>query len=282
LSQYNGHHWFIARYPYGEESYPDGTQRREYAVLRDDFDREFNNNEQTAFWLTDDPTLELWGGDWVPGADSVSFTGRRWSSTEADATIVEAGIYTAPLLFDSDGNITGLGALSPTPTIPFPLVESDLLPGFSGRHGLVPDLDEYSWAPNGLEVVYAIVPLASYSNPEEGLWVAGASGPHTQIFSGLSQGPQWSPIGDKIAFFSGGSIMTLKPNGRSLKTIVPRTSTWTFNWLVWSPDGEHLVFNGEDEEDHNSDLFRATASGGDLVQLTVTSAPYRETVVRWR
>ncbi len=119
---HNNHRWFIYTYVISGEYYPDGiTSRSEVYALRDDFDPTLNNNATTAVQLTDDITLQPRVGstDWVRGDAQITFKGRRWSSPDPGASVAEGGIYTAPLLFDADGNIIGLAAQPAAPVIPF-------------------------------------------------------------------------------------------------------------------------------------------------------------------
>jgi len=262
---HNNYRWFIHTCPISGQYYPSGTLRTEVFALRADYDYVNNSNSNTRVQLTDDPTLQpvVLTADWVPGDQKISFKGRRWSSPEPDATIVEAGLYTAALVFGGDGNIIGLAAQPGTPAIVFPLVE--LAPG-----DLWPDFAAYCWNPTGTLVAYS-----NYADNE--LWVADLLDTHTRIYNGAHM-PQWSPGGDKIAFTGAGGIWTIKSNGTAAKLIIRNTSTWSFSHARWSPGSTHLVFTGQQVENnqYNQDVFRATATGGTLVNLTSTPAPLHE------
>jgi hypothetical protein len=262
---HGGHRWFVYVGVVTDQYYPNGSKRMEIVALRDDYQYAENNNSSTKVKLTDDITLEGWAPDWIPGDAQISFIGRRWSSAEPDATIVEGGIYTASLAFDAEGNITGLAAQPLAPAIPLPLLES---PAGGGQPGLAPDVLFYSWAPTGDMVAYS-------NRADSELLVADLLGGRTRIFAGNAHMPKWSPLGDKIAFTRGG-IWTIKINGTGAKEVVRSTSTWYFNHAHWSPDGKYLVFGGQNRLENNQDLFRATATGGDLVQLTSSPAPFLE------
>jgi hypothetical protein len=264
LTLYAEHRWFIeARAISG--SYPDGSVRKEVFAYRDDFDFTLNNNSVTRVRLTDDDTLQPAEGStaWVPG-DKISFTARRWSSAEPGATIVEGGLYTASVLLGADGNMIGLAAPPTTPTIPFPLSSSAW-----------PDLMSYSWDPTGMRVVYAAT---------TGLWLADQLGnPPTRIFTGIVRYPQWSPDGTKIAFANPNfGISTIKPNGTSLKEIIKRTSAWFFDRPFWSRTGSHIICTGGQSGVTNNEVFRATASGTYLTNLTLTPDPFIEHPNGWR
>lgn len=261
---YGNRRWFIYTYVIPDQYYPDGvTKRSEVFALREDFDVNLNNNASTKVQLTGDPTLQPQGGstDWVPGGSQISFRARRWSSAEPGATVVEGGIYTASLVFDLDGNIAGLAEQPDAPAISFPLFEAT--PGNPW-----PELADYCWDPSGTQVVYA-----GYGNVD--LWVANLLDEHTRIYAGGAYVPQWSPDGLKIVFTSGG-LVTIKPDGTSFKRIVRNTATWQFSRAYWSPDSKFLVFTGQQVNATNMDLFRATATGGSLTDVTPTGAPLQE------
>lgn len=260
---YNNHRWFIYTYVIAGEYYPDGTTKRsEVYALRDDFDPNFNNNPTTAVRLTGDITLQPRVGStaWIPGGSQISFKARRWSSAEPGATIVEGGLYTASLAFDAEGNIIGLVEAPASPSIEFPLIEAT--PGDPW-----PEMADYCWDPTGTQIAYA-----GYGNSE--LWVANLLNVHTRIFSGPAYVPQWSPDGAKIAFTYGG-IATIKPNGTGFKQILRNTSARSFFRAYFSPTGSHIVFTSQ-HSDGNMDLFRATATGGTVSNLTSTPAPFSE------
>lgn len=230
--------------------------------MRDDDDN-MNNNPVTRVQLTYDIDLQVQAGrNWLLGDQKISFEARRWSG----GVVVEGGVYTASPVFGADGNITGLAAQPTTPAISFPLVE--VSPG-----NLWPDLDDYSWAPEGDKVIYTRV-------GNRDLTVADLLGsPHQRIFTGSARNPQWSPAGTKIAFSSGSSIFTIKPNGSQLKAIVSAFQNWTFYWgAYWSPDSNFIAYTGQQIIGSNSnlDVFRATATGTGRTNLTNQPDPFDE------
>ncbi len=263
---YNNHRYFIYTYVIPDQYYPDGiTRRSEVFALRDDFDRNLNNNANTRVQLADDITLQPGVGttDWVPGGARISFKGRRWSAAEPGATVLEGGIYTATLVFGADGSIIGLAEQPAAPAIPFPLVETT--PGDPW-----PALGNYfCWAPTGDLVAY---PNATGNE----LWVADLRNTHIRIHSGQARTPQWSPDGTLIAFSNLSGIATIKPNGTGYKVIIPTTSTWLFLDAYFSPTASHIVYTGWQKSGGNGDVFRATVKGGNQENLTKTSNPLTE------
>jgi hypothetical protein len=267
---HSGRRWFLYHKPIPDSYYPDGTQVFELFALRADYDSTLNNNSTTKVQLTNDIDLQAkpWRTAWLPGDQQISFKARRWSG----GVVVAGGIYTESPVFDANGNITGLVAQPTTPAIPFPLVETapgDLWPAFA----------DYSWAPAGDRVVYSGV-------GNHDLSIADLLGsPHQRIFTGYSMAPQWSPDGTKIAFTSSGSspsISTIRSNGAQFRVIVSATSNWTAYRPYWSPRSGHLAFTGQTQSGSppnftfNLDVNRATATGGNLTDLTNLPAPFNE------
>ena len=263
IALHGGHRWFLTSRQTPGVYNPDGTERYELFAIRDDDDN-MNNNPVTRVQLTYDVDLQLQFSslNWVLGDQTISFEARRWSG----GVVVEGGIYTASPVFDADGNITGLAAQATTPAISFPLVE--VTPG-----DLWADLNNHSWAPTGNKVIYTRV-------GDRDLTVADLlGGAHQRIYTGSARNPQWSPDGAKIAFSSGGSIFTIKPNGTQRKAIVSAFQNWTFYWgAYWSPGGTYIAFTGQKIEGSNAnlDVFRATATGTGRTNLTNQPYPFNE------
>jgi len=266
---YNNRRWFLDTRPIPDQFYPDGGQRVEVFALRDDYDSSLNNNGATRVQLTDDIALQplgdgLYSLDWVPGDQEISFKAQRWSG----GAVTESGIYTALLQLGADGNIIGLAGQPTTPAIPFAL-------------GRIPRT--YCWDHMGTKIAY---------EETTGLFIADRLGnPHQQILNGMAHTPRWSPDGTKIAFSNAnGGISTIKPNATGLKQIIARTSVWNFDRPYWSPTGSHIVCYGSPRpgQPYNLDLFRATATGGRLTNLTNTPptggppSEFAEYTMGWR
>jgi hypothetical protein len=252
--KYNGHYFFMDARPIDPpEYYPNGDLRLEVFALRDDYDQNNNNNSATRVQLTNDITLQTSyaSGDptynlqWMPGGQKISIKARRWSG----GLVSEGGIYTASLQFGTDGNITGLIAQPGAVAIAFPL-DSNQWPNFRS----------YGWDPTSSKIAY------------EDTFVLGTAdllgSPHTVIYNGWANTPQWSPDGKKIMFMNVNfGISTIGPDGKALKEILRRGSSGGFARPFWSPTGSNVVCYGTGA---SVDIFRADSNGNFLTNLTNT------------
>jgi len=252
--KYNGHYWYIdVRAIDPPQYYPNGDLRLEVFAYRDDYDQNTNSNPATRAQLTNDITLQPSSGSgdpaftlqWVPGGQKISIKARRWSGS----VVSEGGIYTASLAFGIDGSITGLIAQPGAVAISFPFDSNQW-----------PNLRSYGWDPTGSKIAYEDTLV---------LGIADLLGsPHTVIYSGWANTPQWSPDGKKIAFTNVNlGISTIGPDGKGLKEIIRRTSTWGFARPFYSPTGTNIVCYGTGA---NLDVFRSDSNGNFLTNLTNT------------
>lgn len=265
---YGGHRWFLnTREILPREYYPDGSPRVEVFAFRDDYDFYINNNPNTAVQLTNDITLQTYGDGfysvhWVPGGHMVSMIARRWYGT----AVGEGGIFTAPLELGLDGEILGLAAQPSGVTIGFPLDANQW-----------PNVRTYGWDPSGTKVAY---------DNAASLGVADSfGGPGQTIYSGPCHTPQWAPDGTRIAFTDPTvGISTIKPDGTGVKQIARRTSGRTYDRPFWSPSSSHLIFYGLTASTGDLEIYRASANGTSLTNLTNTpgGATTAEHPMGWR
>lgn len=81
--------------------------------------------------------------------------------------------------------------------------------------------------------------------------------------------PDWAPDGSRIALAAGGALVTIRPDGGDLRTVVSGGAE-----PAWSPDGTRIAFERE------GDIWTATPTGGDLVN--VTRSPPGERQPAWQ
>jgi hypothetical protein len=254
---HGGRRWFM----HGQDLGVPGNPHWELFVVRDDG----NGSVQ----LTNDPTLEIgWSGTlatWMPGetatAASISFFGQRWVFDGVEWSIDpdSVGIYTADVLFDGDGNATGLAA---APSLLVPLT------GFNS----------YDWSPDLLEIV-------SSSGDFRELRVTDIlSGETRVIATGWFSGPAWSPAGNVIAFHDGyGTIATIQPDGTGQTAILRGGGNYANSTpICWSPSGSQLVHRRDPGWDlYQSDVYRANANGSGKTNLT-GDLPNSARPIAWR
>jgi Tol biopolymer transport system component len=260
---HGGHRWFLRMEFIVGEFYPNGDTRAELFAERDD--------GAVRVQLTTDPELESQGGpNWEPGDLAVSWIARRWDFETGE--VVDAGIYEAVLVFDANGNLSGLleQPLSP-------LISSDLI--IDDRGYLAPDTrGGHDWSPDGTMIV---------SDRESGheLWL-------TDVLTGQSwllveanwaTLPVWSPDGTTIAFMDAfRGIGTIRADGSNLKNIAKGGPTYSYAWPVWSPTGSHLTFTRHDSwaGGEGMSVYRSTADG--RFKTNLTPELDRATAIGWR
>lgn len=298
---HGGQRWFLDVRQIPGETYPHGGPRVELFAVRDDGD------EQFTVQLTDDPSLEVNPRinfsdrvnkvGWAPlrvAADTVipdarvSFEAVAWDLGEG--LPLGAGIYTAAIDFDADGNVLGLANL---PVPEQPLLELPLDGTDNNGDGFIDiwtvNSFGFDWAPDGTALTWGEDQLdgPGILHVVDLLEGDPVSVPIAELR--LNGNPRWSPDGTRIALALSEGIATITPDGADLDLIVRDASAkFTISSLgvpVWSPDSSHLVYS-HFEFDFNKgsgfrDLIRVTADGRDKTNLTpdIDGDPY---AVQWR
>jgi Tol biopolymer transport system component len=130
------------------------------------------------------------------------------------------------------------------------------------------DDSEPSFAPDGAHIVFA--------RRGSGLYVVGALGgePRLLVRTPLARSPRFSPDGRFVAYWTGfpasvvaggipgalGSIFIVPSDGRSPREIP--THLASARYPIWSPDGEHLLFLGEEDSDRKTHDWYVIGTGG--------------------
>jgi hypothetical protein len=181
------------------------------------------------------------------------------------------GFYAATVLFDGEGNVTGLDAA------PELLVSVAVFPGGPGSWW--PDVDnwQFDWSPDLTEIVY--------SNEDRSDLLAHdvlTGEVRSLTTGGTPYAAKWSPVGNLIVFANGyGGIETIAPDGTGRRQII-RPGSYYFSYPDFSPTGTHLLYAGFPAAwFEESDLFRATIDGKSAANLT-SGIPGREDIAGWR
>ncbi len=242
---HGGHRWLLAQRQIAGESYP-GTSipRRELFAIRDD-------GAMTARLTTQDDLMVSVGARWSPDDATISWPAKRWVGGVADPSL----IYTADVVFDVDGNVTGIAAQPAGPAI------------------TVSNASLHDWSPDGGRMVVNV----DVTGTSGSLWIVDlASGDVDSLSTGApATGPVWSPDGTLIAFAgSDGTIRTIEPDGSGERVIVMRPKVkGATNMNVgfispeWSPLGTHLIYVRR-ELFARHDVWRVGADGSSATNLT--------------
>ena len=142
-----------------------------------------------------------------------------------------------------------------------------------------------AWSPDGQLIAY-------YSKERGGIWAVPALGGVARKLTEFGSRPAWSRDGERIAFQSaaltevaGAASGALPPStiwvvpvrGGTVKQITQAgTPSGGHGSPLWSPDGKRLVFFVNDIS--LSEIWSASAEGGDLRRLTPKRQPFSDIV----
>jgi len=135
------------------------------------------------------------------------------------------------------------------------------------------DQKGFAISPDGRNLAY----VASTPSPDSksALWIRPMDSLHARFLPGTEAAafPFWSPDGRYIAFFAGGKLKKIDPQGGPPAIICD------------APDGRGGSWNRQGDivftPTVNSPLYRVSASGGPISQLTTQNLSNNETTHRW-
>jgi len=135
------------------------------------------------------------------------------------------------------------------------------------------DQKGFAISPDGRNLAY----VASTPSPDSksALWIRPMDSLHARLLPGTEAAafPFWSPDGRYIAFFAGGKLKKIDPQGGPPAIICD------------APDGRGGSWNQQGDivftPTVNSPIYRVSASGGPISQLTTQDPSKNETTHRW-
>lgn len=225
--RHNGLLWRIQSCVVGGATAVDGDTHEELFVIAE--------GDSIGLQLTDDPNMVFSYYneclEWGPEDGFVSWV----AHTVEEGEIVEAGVFAASLLYDTDGDIVGL---ADDPELVVSVSTQTLLNGSvvtMVRNG-------HDWSPDGTQVVW--------HHFDGTLYVTDVAYPtaHTLLTTtSTALTGQWSSQ-DQIVFSTGLLIKRIDADGTDETTIV--TAKRRTNVLVpkWSPDGEWIGYHVRDSK----------------------------------
>jgi len=123
-----------------------------------------------------------------------------------------------------------------------------------------------AYSPDGTRIAFVSDRSDSYE-----IWVSGSDGSNaaqlTSLGSPGTNGPQWSPGGENIAFqaWPGGNsdVYVISANGGALRRLTTNLAPKQSKWPGWSRDGKWLYFSTG-----STGIWKMPASGGEAVRIT--------------
>lgn len=239
---HGGHRWFIGTQRLTGSYYTGTTLTRSAIVaVRDD--------GAVVTELVNEPDLNCSiYSQWSPDDTKVTIFGQR----VVGGVWGPYAVYTPRVLFDVDGNVSGLVSQPATPDVAL----------------TSPSMITADWSPDGTQLVVALRDTSGWTGP---LWIADlVSGALRQLPTASIQGPTWpvwSPDGSRIAYNSTNKLLRIAPDGTGAATVFTSNQGDWVNYPCWSPDATYLVFRFEVGSGPR-DVLRIPAVGGTAVNLT--------------
>lgn len=132
------------------------------------------------------------------------------------------------------------------------------------------------WSPDGKRIVFESNRDRTFPNREGDrevydIYAMNADGSDVQRLThgngfGVSENPNWSPEGKRIAFDRNGNIYVMAPDGSNLRrlTRTPAESSHP----MWSPNGKTIAF--QSRRDGKMEIYTMDADGTNVRKLTNT------------
>jgi Tol biopolymer transport system component len=120
-----------------------------------------------------------------------------------------------------------------------------------------------SWSPDGTQIVYE----KQESPTDWGIYVINSSGTNVKRLTS-GRRPAWSPNRPEIIFDENGKLWLINPDGSDKHAV--EMSVEEIQWASWSPDGEQLVFGGNQglADSKFGEIYTAKRDGTQLQRLT--------------
>ena len=291
----HGARWILDGEPVAG-AYPNGLPRVELFATR--------LSDGVKVQLTNDPNVQpnFTGLRWAFNDSFVSFpavtwtavsTGGNFTDSSSQQWLVDAGIFKANVNWT-----TG----SPVAATPTKALDAGLYFGSGGDFSSFwakPDIVHLDWSPSGTQVVYDKAIEASPGNAvTDYLRVTTFDATGTpvgtiQLATSYNRGrisPEWAPDGSRIAYDTGYSIWTVKPDGTSAAQLTNFGTNGVGVYDVhpdWSPDSRQIAFTESTQTNQGGlthylkDVLRVAATGGTPVNLTKDVAD-NTFAVAWR
>jgi Tol biopolymer transport system component len=130
-----------------------------------------------------------------------------------------------------------------------------------------------SWSPDGTKILYAdlghgggIYVMNADGSSKRRIARTSTQGASLRDLDGTVDGPQWSPSGDRIAYFRGGELWIVGADGGGERRVggIDGLRDPLFRW---SPDGKSIAFTGQ-IEGLDTEVAVASVDGDGVKRLT--------------
>jgi hypothetical protein len=231
--------------------------------------------------LTSSPLFQTIGGwqicpDESASSATISGAGRRFLS-DGTAEPGSGGIYKATMLFDADGNVTGLASE--------PAFVANI--GYRAAGDELPDIyAPPAWSPDMSKIAFDLYPEGG--NSEIRLYDVATGRITTLVQEAVDNEvryPAWTPDGTYVVFKVrvDGSVYEYidKITLGGARSVVVKSARYAIlGWPFPSPDSASLIYDSS-STDLRTNVFRVSISGGKSTNLT-GNLPTSNWGVGWR